>query len=131
MVDAVLQEYDLRLDLDNRDSDLRSIEKNYFGRDGAFFVAEKERELIAIAGVHKKTDDACVLRRVVVAKPWRRQGVGRELMKMVMSFAKDLDYRRVEVDREELPECWSFLMHIGFKRPPGQEETGPLVASLR
>jgi len=61
------------------------------GRPDDFFVAETNddaKQLVAVAGVEVCRDDA-LLRSVAVQPDWRKHGVGRELVRRIVSHAEE------------------------------------------
>jgi len=73
------------------------VEANYFGKDGVFLVAEEEQKVVGIAGANMIDLDTCELRRIYVAKDFRRRGIGRKMLSIIVSIAKRLDYKRLVV----------------------------------
>jgi N-acetylglutamate synthase-like GNAT family acetyltransferase len=103
---------------DSIDPDLVNIEANYFGRDGAFLLAESEGEIVAIAGANKMNEDTFALRRIVVAQAWQRKGLGRRLMHLLEAIADRLFFKSLAfvppcpVAARQAPE--SFFRALGF-----------------
>lgn len=98
LVSESFEELGLKLDLSGADSDLQNIEKNYFGANGVFFVAAQDKQVIALAGAGMKSETVLNLRRLIVSKTWRRQGIGKKLMQMLDIFARQMDYQSIEID---------------------------------
>lgn len=115
LVLAVMDEFDLKPDLDRAESDLKNIEANYFARDGLFLVAEKDGEIVGIASARKEYENVLELVRFAVARNQRGKGVARELLGTVLKFARDLGYERVQVEpARQYPGGASALMKMGF-----------------
>lgn len=131
-VEEIYNEFGVKLDLASVDSDLKNVEANYFGKDGVFLLAEEEQKVIGIAGAHMVSDDLCALRRIYVAKGWRRKGIGRQMLNIVVAIAKRFQYKKivagaVAVERttsecgESRAETKEFLCALSF-RELGQDQ---------
>ncbi len=115
LVADVLSEYGQEFDLNGVDSDLRNIEGHYFGADGAFFVIDENKRIVAIGAVRKLNENTCLLKRLCVARDWRGKGLGTKLLNMVLNFAFNLDYETVEAHRiKAFPGYGEFLAVSGF-----------------
>jgi predicted GNAT family N-acyltransferase len=123
---GVAAEAQLVFDLETTDSDLKNIESTYLGHDGIFLVAEEEQEIIAFATAGKgESEEQCKLSRVCVATAWRRKGIGKKLVEQVIFFAKNLDYREVQVRVDLKQSADPFLSSLGFVCK-GEEEGSSL-----
>ena len=73
-------------------------------------VALSHRPMIRLAGRIATIDE------LVVGAPFRRQGVGRELMKRAVERAKVLGVKRVEIQTlaGQDPGATTFLQKVGF-----------------
>lgn len=94
-VEEIYNERGIKLDLASVDSDLKNVEANYFGKDGVFLLAEEEQKIIGVAGANMIDDDLCALSRIYVAKDWRRKGIGRQMLNIVVAIAKRFEYKKI------------------------------------
>jgi GNAT superfamily N-acetyltransferase len=85
--------------------ELGRIEEYYLLRpDQGFWVAEADSgsALAGMAGVERHDHECAELRRMAVAKPHRRTGIGRALLSTVESFCRHSGYRRIVLSTSEL-----------------------------
>lgn len=119
LVARVMTEFALQFDLNGAESDLKNVDANYFAHNGVFLVAEQEGELIGIAGARAETETDLELVRIAVDKKCRGTGVARKLMSTVISFANDLEYKRIVVEpARQYPGGNDFLMRFDFTSAP-------------
>jgi putative acetyltransferase len=97
-IERIFSQSNLKLELNSTDADLKSLEANYFGKDGAFLVAEHEQKIVGIAAANMVDEHTCALRRLYVEKDFRRKGVASELLSIIVSIARRLDYKKLVVD---------------------------------
>ena len=115
LVASVAGEFNQPFDPSGNDSDLKDIEWNYLGQDGIFLVAEDNRRIVAFAGARKLTDTICDFRRLVVDCRWRKLGIGRQLIEIVRSFARRMDYEAIEASSMNGdPDGTADLLSAGF-----------------
>ncbi len=115
LVFDVMREFNLEPKPDGAESDLKNIVDNYFARDGVLLVAEDDKQVVGIAGARRNASDQLELVRLAVAKKWRGNGIARELMRKVIDFAKDMGYRKIEVEpARQYPGGDRALMAWGF-----------------
>lgn len=68
----------------------------YFEDIQEFLVAlDSDNQVIGCAALHVMWDDIAEVRTVAVAPQWRRAGVGSQLIRSILSRAKQLELRRV------------------------------------
>jgi N-acetylglutamate synthase-like GNAT family acetyltransferase len=95
--EEICQEFGHPFDLDKADQDLKNIEAKYIGQDGICLVAEEEKQIVGFAGASKHDDELLVLRRISLHKDWRHKGIGRQMIKIVMSHAQRMGFKTVEL----------------------------------
>ena len=82
--------------------ELSRIEEYYFAREGqGFWVADAHR-FVGMAGIERHDEETAELRRMAVAKPHRRRGIGRKLLATAESFCVKAKYRRIVLSTSEL-----------------------------
>lgn len=124
IVFSSLEELGITADPEGRDSDLKNVEQSYFWHDGACLVAEKEGQVIGvIAGCRHNCDEELELARLAVYPAARNRGVGRALIKTLVFFASNMDYKRIvlgtelpSADLARLPD--EKLNKLGFSKSP-------------
>ncbi|PWT94864.1 MAG: hypothetical protein C5B53_12270 [Candidatus Melainabacteria bacterium] len=97
-IEGILSEYQWKLDPASADADLKNVEANYFGKDGAFLIAEHEQKIVGIAAANMFDENSCALRRIYVAKDFRRKGIAGDMFSVIVSIARRLDYKRLVVN---------------------------------
>jgi N-acetylglutamate synthase-like GNAT family acetyltransferase len=97
LITEIGHESGTKLDLETADKDLKNVEASYFGQAGLFLVAEADSKIIALAGANRVDETICALRRICVSKDWRRQGIGHQMMAIIIENARMLDYRKLIV----------------------------------
>lgn len=66
--------------------DLVDIEKYYTRKDGVFFVALEQTEVVGTIALDRLSSDVYVLKRMFVKKAYRRQGVAQQLLDHLLAF---------------------------------------------
>ncbi len=117
LVFKVLAEYGLKGEPGATDACLQDIEGNYPRAGGAFEVVENERgQLVGCCGLWPLEPGVCELRKMYITAEVRGQGLGRQLMDRVLAKARELGFRRMELDTAScLKEAVSLYEKYGFK----------------
>jgi len=138
LTELICREFGRPFDLDQGDQDLKNIEGRYFGRDGIFLVVEEEKQIVGLAGAMRLDEDRFVLRRICLEKPWRRKGLGRQLLKIVLSHAQLLGFRSVALGDDPFQplnaksalvsseDASRFFAACGFPKSENKTATGRL-----
>lgn len=96
IVFSALEELGITPDPDGRDKDLKNVEQSYFWCDGACLVAERDGQIIGVVAAKRAaTEDELELARLAVYPAARNRGVGRELVKTLLFFARNMDYKLI------------------------------------
>lgn len=115
----VLIEYGLEPDPDNTDADLNDIEANYINNGGMFEIVESvglEPVLLGTVALFPLSKDICELRKMYLHKNARGLGLGKELLKRAIGRAKELGYKRIELETASaLKEAIAMYKKYGFK----------------
>ena len=82
------------LDIDAECPDLRAPASGVKARGGAFWVAEKDGQVVGCVGYRPK-EDAVELIRLFVGHSARRQGLGARLVGLVEATARELGAARI------------------------------------
>jgi putative acetyltransferase len=119
LIGSIFEDYEnCVLDLDDLDKELLTIKTTCQFRGGNFWVAVENDKIIGCAGFIRK-DNICELKRLYVAKDYRRKGLASKLMDMVIFAAMANSARAVD--------CWSdtrfeeahhFYLTHGFEKLP-------------
>jgi N-acetylglutamate synthase-like GNAT family acetyltransferase len=97
LVQRLTSELAVPFDLNTSESDLKNIEKEYIGNDGIYLVVEEDNAIVGFAAARKLNDDICEIRRMIIGENHRGRGLGKELVKHIVSFARGMDYRYLDV----------------------------------
>ncbi|HRZ87675.1 MAG TPA: GNAT family N-acetyltransferase [bacterium] len=75
--------------------DLYNIEHTYGGDRDAFFVAEKDGNIIGTAAIKEDDKDNALLRRIFVDSKYRGKGYGKTLISKAVDFCKKHGYKTI------------------------------------
>lgn len=102
LIADILREYGDTICLDNCDSDLLDLQKNYAACGGAFWVLEEASRILGTVAVTPSEDilsdpvSTCLLKRLYLHPSLRGGHSGRELMETAVSWARREGFRRLE-----------------------------------
>lgn len=117
LVFGVLADYGLRGDPEGTDRDLSDLEGVYLRAGGAFDVLVDEAgEVVGSVGLARLSAATCELRKMYLASSARGHGHGRRLLVHALERAKQLGFRRVELETASvLREAITLYVAHGFK----------------
>lgn len=75
--------------------DIENIEKAYHGLGDAFFVATDGNKIIGTVAIKKEDDRIALLRRLFVAKAYRKQQIGLKLIDRAIQFCDEMGYEEL------------------------------------
>lgn len=94
---------------------MTNMEQEYIGKDGTFMVAEEDKKIVGAIGAMKKSEDVLEFKFLAIDAGWRRTGLGKQLLDQVLQFARQMEYKAAQVDREVCAsEPMGFLLRSGF-----------------
>jgi GNAT superfamily N-acetyltransferase len=70
--------------------------------DGGFWVAEPDGAVVGMVGIERRSDAEAELRRMVVARQYRRRGIARALLAVAEDFCRQAGYAAVALSTSEL-----------------------------
>ncbi|MEY3911747.1 MAG: 2-amino-4-hydroxy-6-hydroxymethyldihydropteridine diphosphokinase [Verrucomicrobiota bacterium] len=117
LVFSVLADYGLRGDPEGTDRDLADLDGVYLKSGGTFDVLIDEAgEVVGSVGLSRISATTCELRKMYLAGSARGQGEGRRLLLHALARAKQLGFRRVELETASvLREALALYVAHGFK----------------
>ncbi len=117
LVFAVLADYGLRGDPEGTDRDLADLDGSYLKSGGAFDVLVDEAgRIVGSVGLARISATTCELRKMYLASAVRGQGEGRRLLLHALARAKQLGFRRVELETASvLREALGLYVAHGFR----------------
>jgi RimJ/RimL family protein N-acetyltransferase len=99
IVFAVLAEFGFTPDPGGTDADLADLEASYFRPGGTFDVLTTPAgEVVGTVGLFPLGDGRCELRKMYLAAGCRGRGLGKRLLRHTLLRARQLGFRRVELE---------------------------------
>jgi putative acetyltransferase len=99
LVSAVLREFGFTADPRGTDADLADIESSYIHPGGSFDVLiDPSGQLVGTVGLFPVGDGRCELRKTYLAAACRGRGLGKRLLRHALDRARQLGFRRVELE---------------------------------
>ena len=115
LIKKVRYAYGLPVDLKAKDHDLLDIEHYY--QNGVFLVAEEEGKLIACAALHFQKDGISHMSKLYVDRFYRRMGLGRELMEMLIAYAQERRQHQIFARiPHKMRQAQKFFAQLGFTK---------------
>jgi len=99
------------------DNDLAEIAGRLKRNDGLYLVVEENDQLIAMLDMeHQTWQHAAMLWNISVDRAYRGRGIGRELIRRAIEWARDHQLRgiRLETQTNNWPAC-NFYRRLGFQ----------------
>lgn len=117
MIFAVLAEYGLKGESGETDKCLTDIEGNYLNRGGCFEVVLNDAgQIVGSWGLYPHGSDVCELRKMYLKPEARGHGLGLNLMDRALAKARELGFRRIELDTAScLKEALNLYKKFGFR----------------
>jgi putative acetyltransferase len=99
VVSAVLREFGFTPDPHETDADLADLESSYIHAGGSFDVLiDPSGQLVGTVGLFPVGDGRCELRKMYLAAACRGRGLGQRLLRHALDRARQLGFRRVELE---------------------------------
>ncbi|MBX9570942.1 MAG: GNAT family N-acetyltransferase [Candidatus Obscuribacterales bacterium] len=101
-----MEENGATADIEGRDSDLKNVEHNYFWYDGLCIVAERDGQIIGVLAARRneKDENTLEIMRLAVTPGARKRGAARALVKTMLFFAGNMEYKQVRAGVSERGE---------------------------
>lgn len=113
------------------DEEVATMAESYKRTGAAYFVAEREGEILAgggIAPLEGGTADICELRKMYARPEARGLGLGRRLLETCLEAARDQGYRQCYIETiSEMTDARRLYERNGFTQVCRQGETGHFV----
>lgn len=104
--------------IDNRkyDQDVLNIKETYLDNGGEFFVALLDDKVVGMGGFSKIDDQTAEVRRMRVNVDYQGQGIGSSILENLIKKAKELGYKKLELDTtENMLAAQRLYEKFGFK----------------
>jgi len=116
----VVKEYliwlNIDIDFQNIKSEFENFSKIYSPPDGAFYLVKIDKKLAGGVGFKRLEDSICEIKRLYVYPDFRGKGVGKTLLDMTLTLAKNYGYSRARLDTlERMKEAITLYKSFGFK----------------
>ncbi|MEB3281162.1 MAG: GNAT family N-acetyltransferase [Lyngbya sp.] len=95
---AIAASLKIHFDLDSLLKEEPQNLSQFFPPNGFFLGVKHHLKLIGCAGLRPLNSQVCEIKRVYVKPEYRRQGIGRLLIKTLLEEAKNRDYHSVRLD---------------------------------
>jgi GNAT superfamily N-acetyltransferase len=97
--------------------DLDNIKKEYFDKNGVFYVAEDNGKIIGTIAVKREKGKTARLKRMYVAKRYRKMGVGQRLLSKILKFCRGKGYSKMILSTTaQMAVAINFYKKNEFKR---------------
>ncbi|MCP5516111.1 MAG: GNAT family N-acetyltransferase [Verrucomicrobiales bacterium] len=118
LVFKVLREHGLRPSPHGTDADLRDLEASYWRQGGRFDVLiDTAGRILGIVGLKPVNPTTVELRKMYLDAGIRGRGQGRRLLTHALRKARDLGFRRVELETASvLQQAVKLYERAGFRR---------------
>ncbi len=71
------------------------LDKGFFGKDGALYIAEDKNKIVGTAGIIKYDKGVARLKKMYIDKSYRGSGLSQKLLKKAFAFARNKRYRKI------------------------------------
>lgn len=92
------EQIEQELDGVNEFNDLNNVETTYFNNNGTFLVLLDNEKVVGSGAIKKIDDDICEVKRVFFAQEYRGKGLGSQIMRQLLDFAKTHGYKKARLD---------------------------------
>jgi GNAT superfamily N-acetyltransferase len=98
------------------DEEIGRITAYYSERNGGFWVADRDGEVVGMFGLERTSPDAMELRRMYVDPSARRGGIARSMLAFAEGECRRLGVRRLELSTSELqPAALELYRRAGYR----------------
>ena len=101
----------------NFDQELAELPGAYAPPSGRLFLAEYEGQLVGCVALHKLDDTICEMKRLYLRPQARGKKLGRVLVDLIISQAREIGYKRMRLDTVEpvMKDAVAMYRKIGFR----------------
>ena len=102
----------------NFEEELAALPGKYSAPEGGLWLAEIDGAIspVGVVAVRALTDSACELKRLWVEPGAKGTGIGRELTRTAIAFARDAGYAEMKLDtlKNRMPAAIALYRSLGF-----------------
>jgi putative acetyltransferase len=118
LVFSILREHGVEPEPDSTDADLADLESSYLRPGGSFeVVVDASGLVVGTVGLFPLDEGRCELRKMYVALSHRGRGLGRRLVRVALDRARELGFRRIELETASRLEAAIHLYESSGFRP--------------
>ncbi|QWD90759.1 GNAT family N-acetyltransferase [Polynucleobacter sp. MWH-Braz-FAM2G] len=89
---------DLDLSFQNIDDEFANLEKKYSGKNGNFYLAKLNNEVVGCIGTRKHSNEECEIKRLFVCDGGKGNGIGKLLINTATTEARKQNYKAMLLD---------------------------------
>lgn len=114
------EEYDIQLPDNYTFADIENLEEVYLNSNGEFIVLLRAQNIIGFFALLPSTNDQIELKRLYLKADERGQGLGKHLLNLALSIAKESGYNRIHLETtSKFVEAVALYRKFGFKTNVG------------
>jgi putative acetyltransferase len=124
LIQTVLAEYGLQCEPEDADQDVWAVEQAYWETGGAFWVVERDREMVGTAGFYpvSRGDRAVEIRKMYLRPQVRGQGLGRFLLQVLEAEITQRGFTQIWIETATvLKEAVNLYEKSGYQPSSGIE----------
>ena len=120
----LFREYSAWLEIDlcfqNFEQELAQLPGDYEEPEGRLLLAFHEAKLAGCIALRKLDESTCEMKRLFVRGTFRGQGIGRNLIEMIIREAREIGYERMRLDTlpPKMNDAIALYQSFGFKDIP-------------
>ena len=98
-------------------ADMDDVQRNYFDNGGTFLVLVDAGRVVGTGAVRRLSHEICELKRMWFLKEYRGRGLGMQMARMLLDFARDAGYKKIRLDAGDAtkqPEALRLYKRLGF-----------------
>ncbi len=113
-----------RVEADGVLDDVRNVREHYFDQGGTFRVILADGRVVGTGAVAPLQRTVCELRRMWILQGFRRRGLGTEMARRLMGFARSRGFERVRLHTSsDLQGAIRFYERLGFEHIEPYKQT--------
>lgn len=100
------------------ETELATLPGKYARPDGRLYLVKEGNKYMGCIGLRKIADGICEMKRLYIKPEMRGFGIGKDLVDMIISEAKEIGYTSMRLDtiKEKMPNAVEIYEKFGFKK---------------
>jgi putative acetyltransferase len=100
----------------NFEEEISNLPAQYSEPTGCIILCYENDKSIGCVGLRKFAEDVCEMKRLYLRKEARGKGIGRVLANIIIEKARELGYKKMQLDTiETMKEAIALYKSMGFK----------------